>query len=440
MEATMLLSGKYFMKFIFMVFFLSFIFTLPAYSEQLSVVKPENVGLSSERLAKIDKMMQKHVDEKLIPGAVILVARHGKIAHLSAVGMMDVESGKPMKTDSIFRLHSMTKPLTSVALLMLYEEGLFQLDDPAEMYIPVFKDLKVFNGVDDKGVMRLSDQKRKMTIHDLFRHTSGLSYGDTGTLLDSDYKKEGIKSGIILKDMVTSLGKVPLYYQPGTRWVYSYAHDVQAYLVEHFSGMTFDKYLQTRLLDPLGMQDTSFNIKNDNIDRLVTRYAPEKSEEAILAMGMPVPGIKPFDNPPNSDVINKINNPAGGTGLLCTAEDYFRFSQMLLNGGRYNGKRILSPKTVELMRQNHIEPGTDTGRGPLGGGSGYGLGVGIVLNNAANANLGSPGQFGWGGYATTYVIIDPEEDMISILLSQRAPAIFPLWNQFQTLAYQAIID
>lgn len=425
---------------IFLTLSLCILFTLPAYSGQLKVVKPEKVGLSGERLARIDKAMQKHVDDKIIPGAVILIARHGKIAHLSAVGMRDVDSGKPMETDNIFRLYSMTKPLTSTALLMLYEEGLFQLDDPAEMYIPAFKDLKVFSGINDNGEMKLSDQKRKMTLHDLFRHTAGLAYGDTGTLLDKVYREAGIKTGIPLSVFVARLGKVPLYYQPGARWVYSYSHDVQAYLVEHFSGMTFDKFLQTRLFDPLGMEDTSFNITNNKADRLVTLYSPEKPDQGSISMGMPMPGIKPFYDPPNSDVINKINRPAGGTGLLCTAEDYFRFAQMLLNRGRYNGKQILSTKTVELMTQNHIQPGTDTGTGPLGGGSGYGLGVGIILNNAANGNLGSQGQYGWGGYATTYVIIDPKEEMISILLSQRAPAILPIWNQFQTLAYQAVIE
>lgn len=425
---------------IFLTLTIFILISFPVYSEQLKTVKPEKVGLSGERLARIDRIMQKHVDDKIIPGAVILIARHGKIAHLSAVGMMDVESGKPMKTDSIFRLHSMSKPLTSAALLMLYEEGLFQLDDPAERYIPAFKDLKVFAGIDDKGEMILEDQKRKMTVHDLFRHTSGLSYGDTGTLLDKLYKEAGVEIGIPLKEFVTRLGKVPLYYQPGARWVYSYSHDVQAYLAEHFSGMTFDKYIQSRLLGPLGMKDTSFNIKNDKINRLVTMYSPEKPDKGSITMGMPVPGIKPYHDPPNSDVMNKINNPAGGTGLLCTAEDYFRFAQMLLNSGKYNGKQILSSKTVELMRQNHIPKETDTGMGPVGGGSGYGLGVGIIFNNAANGNLGSPGQFGWGGYATTYVIIDPEEEMVSILLSQRAPAILPIWNQFQTLVYQTVID
>jgi CubicO group peptidase (beta-lactamase class C family) len=188
------------------------------------------------------------------------------------------------------------------------------------------------------------------------------------------------------------------------------------------------------------MSDTSFNISEDKIDRLVTMYSPEISETGMITVSIPEPGIKPFHNPANSDYINKTNNPAGGTGLLCTAEDYFRFAQMLLNGGRYNGKQLLSRKTVELMRQNHLEPGTDAGAGPLGGGTGYGLGVGIVLDNAANGNLGSKGQFGWGGYATTYVIIDPEEEMISILLSQRAPVMLPIWAQFQTLVYQAVIN
>jgi CubicO group peptidase (beta-lactamase class C family) len=311
--------------------------------------------------------------------------------------MMDVESGKPMKTDTIFRLASMTKPMTSVALLTLYEEGLFQLDDPAEMYIPAFKDLKVFKGVDDNGEMILEDQKRKMTIHDIFCHTAGLSYGDTGTILDKAYKDAGIENGISLKDLVNRLGNVPFYYQPGTRWVYSFAHDVQGYLVEHFSGMTLDEYMKRRMFDPLGMSDTFYNPNEDQIKRLATMYFPAIPDENILSTSMPEPGIVPASDPPNSEYMNKTHHPGGGGGLLSTAEDYFRFAQMLLNGGRYNGKQILGSKTVEFMTQNHIEPGTDTGQGPAGKGSGYGLGVGIVLNNAANGIIGSKGQFGWGG-------------------------------------------
>ena len=423
-----------------LIIILLFLFVPNAFGEDIKHVKPEKVGLSGERLARIDKTMQTYANDRILPGAVILIARHGKVAHLSAVGMMDAESEKPMKTDTIFRLASMTKPMTSVALLTLYEEGLFQLDDPAEMYIPAFKDLKVFKGVDDNGEMILEDQKRKMTIHDIFCHTAGLSYGDTGTILDKAYKDAGIESGISLKDLVNRLGNVPLYYQPGTRWVYSFAHDVQGYLVEHFSGMTLDQYMKTRMFDPLGMSDTFYNPNEDQIKRLATMYFPAIPDENILSTTMPEPGIVPATDPPNSEYMNKTHHPGGGGGLLSTAEDYFRFAQMLLNGGRYNGKQILGSKTVEFMTQNHIEPGTDTGQGPAGKGSGYGLGVGIVLNNAANGIIGSKGQFGWGGYATTSLIIDPEEDMICILMSQRGPAILPVWNQFQTLAYQAIIE
>ncbi len=419
---------------------LLFLFLPNAFAGDIKRVKPEKVGLSSERLARIDKTMQKYADDRILPGAVILIARHGKVAHLSAVGMMDVESGKPMKTDTIFRLASMTKPITSVALLLLYEEGLFRLDDPAEMYVPAFKDLKVFKGIDNNGEMILEDQKRKMTIHDIFCHTAGFSYGDTGTILDKAYEDAGIESGIPLKDLVNRLGNVPLYYQPGTRWVYSYAHDVQGYLVEHFSGLTLDEFMKTRLFDLLGMSDTSFNPDEDQIKRLATLYFPATPDENILSVSMPEPGIIPASDPPNSEYMNETHHPGGGSGLLSTAEDYFRFAQMLLNDGRYNGKQILGSKTVEFMTQNHIQPETDTGQGPAGKGSGYGLGVGIVLNNAANGIMGSKGQFGWGGYATTSLIIDPEEDMISILMSQRGPAILPIWHQFQTLVYQTIID
>jgi len=326
---------------IILITVLLFLFVANAFAGDIKHVKPEKVGLSSERLARLGKTMQKYADDRILPGAVILIARDGKIAHLNSVGMMDVESGKPMKTDTIFRLASMTKPL---------------------------------------------------------------------------------------------------YYQPGTRWVYSFAHDVQGYLVEHFSGMTLDKFMKTRLFDPLDMSDTSFNPGEDKIKCLATMYFPATPDENIISSSMPEPGIVAASNPPNSEYMTETHNPSGGSGLLCTAEDYFRFAQMLLNGGRYNGKQILSSKTVEFMIQNHIEPETDTGQGPAGKGSGYGLGVGIVLNNAANGIMGSKGQFGWGGYATTSLIIDPEEDMISILMSQTRPAILPIWHQFQTLAYQTIID
>ena len=409
-------------------------------ADDLPRARPDQVGLSSVRLARLDKVMQTYVDEDRLAGVVTLIARHGKIAHLSAVGKMDLESGDAMKTDSLFRLHSMTKPITSVALLMLYEEGLFQLTDTVESHIPVFKDLKVYDGVNDKGEMVLMDQKRKMTIHDIFRHTAGLGYGWGDTPVDEAYRKAGIESSPLIKlnALVNILGTLPLLYQPGERWVYSYAHDVQAYLVEQFSGMAFDEFLQKRLFEPLGMADTSFGLPQEKMDRLTTLYGPLDNQDVIAINTVPEPGIAPLEKPATSEYLKHGDYPAGGTGLVSTAEDYFRFAQMLLDGGKYNDTQILSPKTVELMTLNHIP--SDLWQSQPFGGGGYGLGVSVRPEQATIDIIGSAGQFGWAGAATTYVIIDPIENMVSIMLIQYKPLIVPLFNQFQTLVYQAIID
>jgi CubicO group peptidase (beta-lactamase class C family) len=437
MEAMMLLSSKIFRKVIFLVLYLSFPFILPAYSEQINVVKPEDVGLSGERLARLDNVMQRYVDENKLAGVLTLVARHGKIAHLSTIGKMDIENNKAMSEDTIFRMYSMTKLITSVALLTLYEEGHFQLTDTVESYIPAFKDLKVFNGIDDSGNMVLVDQKRKMTILDLFKHTSGLGYGGGNTAVDKAYKEAGISGqALTLKELVNKLGTVPLLYQPGERWVYSYAHDVQAYLVEHFSGMPFDKYIQERIFKPLGMSDTSFGLPEEKLDHLSRLYAYTGYKVEQIAFNLKQ-GLAPLKSR-EIEYLKRADYPAGGTGLVSTAGDYFRFAQMLLNGGKYNGKQILSPKTVELMTTNHI-PERLWSSQPFGGG-GYGLGVSVLPDLATAANLGSIGQFGWGGAATTYVIIDPVEDMVSLLMIQYWPLYAPIYGQFQTLVYQAIVE
>jgi CubicO group peptidase (beta-lactamase class C family) len=436
MEAMMLLSIKIFRKVIFLVLSLSFLFILPAYSEQLNTVKPENVGLSSERLARLDGVMQQYVDENKLAGVITLVARHGKIAHLSTIGKMDIENNKAMSEDTLFRLYSMTKLITSVALLTLYEEGLFQLTDTVESYIPAFKDLKVFDRIDDSGNMVFVDQKRKMSILDLFRHTSGLGYGGGDTAVDKAYKEAGISGLLTLKELVAKLGTVPLLYQPGERWVYSYAHDVQAYLVERFSGMPYEKFIQERIFKPLGMSDTSFGLPEEKLDRLSRLYAHVDHKNEQIAFDLKQ-GLAPLKSR-EDEYLKRAGYPAGGTGLVSTAGDYFRFSQMLLNGGKYNGKQILSPKTVELMATNHI-PERLWASQPFGGG-GYGLGVSVLPDLATAANLGSVGQFGWGGAATTYVIIDPVEDMVSILMIQYWPLYAPIYGQFQTLVYQSIID
>ncbi|MGH8248434.1 MAG: serine hydrolase domain-containing protein, partial [Gammaproteobacteria bacterium] len=422
-----------------MTLFLAVWLAVTVHAQELPRAAPEDVGLSAERLARLDTAMQAYVDDKKLAGAVTLIARHGRVAHLRAFGKASIEKGAPMQADSLFRIFSMTKPITSVALLMLLEEGGFQLSDPAEMYIPAFKDLKVMDKVDEGGHMVLVDQARKMTIHDLFRHTAGLSYGFGNTLVDEAYRKAGVNGlePIKLEDLVAGLGTAPLLYQPGTRWVYSYAHDVQAYLVEHFSGMKFDDFLRKRLFEPLGMEDTSFGLPREKLPRLTSMYAPVGYKNELVSFAPIQPGIAPIETPENSPYLNGGDFPAGGSGLVSSAEDYFRFAQMLLNVGEFNGRRVLSRKTVELMTRNHLPPGVT---GTFSPGGGYGLGVSVLFDLVASGNLGSEDQFGWSGAASTTVIIDPREDMVSILMVQFRPANLSLWRQFQTLAYQAISD
>ena len=391
-------------------------------------VAPETLGFSSERLACIDKAMQEDIDQKKTGGIVVLVARHGTIAYHKAFGMADIESGKKMQTDSLFRLYSMTKPVTSVALLSLYEEGKFQMNDPLEKYIPAFKDVKVFVRTDDKGAMVLEEPKRKITIQDVFRHTAGFSYGSGDTPVDKAYQQAGIDFFKMnsLKELVDKLAKMPLLYQPGERWVYSVAHDVQAYLVEHFSGMPFDKYVQEKILQPLAMKDAVFGVPKEYVARYTTCYGPKKEG-----------GIQPVDKPESSNYARFQDHPFGGLSLSSTTTDYYRFAQMLLNRGKLGKAQILGKKTVELMTMNNLPPQVPDNGTP---GTGYGLGVSVLMNQAHSGNIGSIGQFGWGGAATTWVIIDPKEDMVSLYFTQYMPMEFAVVNRFQTLVYQAIID
>ena len=399
-------------------------------AKDVKVVVPESVGLSSERLSRLGKALQDEVDQKKKAGIVVLIARHGSIAYHNAFGMADIESGKKMQTDCLFRLYSMTKPITSTALLMLYEEGKFQLTDPLEQYIPAFKSVKVYAGLDGNGKMVLEEPKRKITIQDVFRHTAGFSYGFGETPVDKAYQQAGIEFSKLdsLKELVDKLETVPLLYQPGERWVYSVAHDVQAYLVEYFSGMRFDRYVQTRILQPLGMRDTVFGIPKEYVNRYTTNYGPAKGG-----------GLEATDKPENSNYARYLDHPFGGLGLSSTAMDYFLFSQMLLNRGKLGNARLLGRKTVELMTSNNLPPQIPD-IGPLGHGTGYGLGVSVLLDPARSGNIGSVGQFGWGGAATTWVVIDPKEDMISLFFTQYMPMDPNIVNRFRALVYQAVTD
>ena len=416
--------------------------------EILPSALPESVGLSSEGLARLEVAMQAEVDAGRKVGIVTLVARRGKVAHLKAFGLAARESGIQMTTDHLFRLYSMTKPVTSVALLMLYEEGRFQLSDPLEKYIPAMKDLSVFAGMDANGAMLLEEPRRKPTIHDVFRHTAGFTYGFVGnTPVDRAYLESGISFATLasVKELVEEkLPKVPLLYHPGERWVYSVSHDVQAYLVEYFSGMSFDDFCRERIFEPLGMSSTVFGVPQQFVSRYTANYAGPpngpltlvETSEGVPPQGMPAGVLGPY--------ARYTSAPFGGLSLSSTAMDYARFGQMLVNGGELDGVRLLSPKTVELMTSNNLPTAVSriAPQAPIVGGAanGYGLGVAVLLDPSNAGVLGSKGMFGWPGGATTWASMDPEEDMVLVMMTQHMGGGTNLPARFQTLVYQALID
>jgi CubicO group peptidase (beta-lactamase class C family) len=419
-----------------------------ATAEVLAPTRPESVGLSTERLARLDSGMQAEIDAGRKAGIVAMIVRRGQIAHLKAYGMAERESNTKMTTEQLFRLYSMTKPVTSVALLMLYEEGKFQLGDPLDKHIPAFKDLKVYAGTDASGKMLLEDPRRKPTIHDVFRHTAGFTYGVFGgTPVDQLYQSNGVDFGKLgsLKELVEEkLPKVPLLYHPGDQWVYSVAHDVQAYLVEHFSGMPFDEFVRERIIEPLGMTDAVFGVPKQYVARYTANYmsTPDGKLQQIETRE----GVAPRGSQSSmfGGYARYTQIPFGGLSLSSTAMDYARFAQMLLNGGELDGVRLLSPKTVELMASNtlprniaQISVGPPDPNAPS---TGYGLGVSVLLEPALAGNVGSKGTFGWAGAASTWVNIDPEEQMVTIVMAQDMNFDTGFAGRFQTLAYQAIVD
>jgi CubicO group peptidase (beta-lactamase class C family) len=391
---------------------------------------PRELGLLPDRLARIDVKMEADIRSGRIPGAVVLIARKGRIGHYKAFGMADMAASRAMERDSIFRVYSMTKPVVSVALMILYEEGKFQLTDPIEAYIPAFKDVKVFTGTDDKGGFLVEDAKRKPTIQDAMRHTLGLTNAGIRTPLERRYLELGISFTTLesLSQEMDLLASSPLAYQPGERWHYGKGHDVQAYLVERLSGMPLDKFLEERLFRPLGMDDTGYGVPAAKRDR-VAQY------DGVVQH--PVPGSPGLDMRPET-YERFATRPFGTSGLWSTAMDFARFSQMLLDGGELDGTRILSRKTVELMTQNHLPTNIGDLAATGDPGIGYGLGMSIALNAADVGNLISPGTFGWTGAATTSFMIDPREDVVAIVMAQKWPYDARLLSEYQTLVYQSL--
>ncbi len=406
-----------------------------AIAQDLPASKPESLGLSSERLERIGSAVQHDIDDKRIAGAVTLVVRHGHVAWFKSQGMMDREAGKPMAPDAMFRICSMTKPITSVAVMMLYEEGRFLLDDPVSKYLPEFKNPKVLVKP-ASGEPYSIPATKGITIRDLLRHTSGITY-NWNDELGPMYNKAGVASGLLqfegtIGDSVKHLASLPLLFNPGGRFEYSLGVDVLGRLVEVVSGKPLDEFFRSRIFEPLGMKDTYFYPPDNKLDRLATAYTyyPEK-------------GLNRFPDTPITEgsFVYSADYPSrgpkklfsGGAGLVSTAMDYARFCQMMLDGGKFGNTRLLSRKTVELMTQDQL--------GKIGPDQGFGLGFGVAGVKGPLSELGSVGEYNWGGFFYTEFTIDPKEQMIVVFMAQLHPTgDLTLNEEVNVLAYQAIID
>jgi CubicO group peptidase (beta-lactamase class C family) len=387
-------------------------------------------GMSAERFQRLDDHFHRLVDEGRIAGVVTWVARHGEVVHEDAYGLADMAANRPMSKDSYFYVYSMTKPITSVALLMLYEEGRFQLTDPIARYLPELADLKLFVGDGPGGKMILRDPARQPTVQDVFRHTAGFLYGPAGNRgIDKAYREADVLGGT-LADLTHRLGTLPLAYEPGTQWIYSVSHDVQARLVEVLSGMPFDEFVRQRIFEPLGMKHTVFGRPDALKDQFAVIYGVNTEGNLVPTGALDAPGA--------------ATRVLGGFSVSATAADYGRFAQMLVNSGELDGVRLLSRKTIDLMDSDHLPAGV--ARLAPGGdkalGEGYGLGVRVVNNPAQAGNLTSAGTFGWSGAAGTHFFVDRTEDLVAVFMIQKmgSPDGPGMAAQFETLVYQALTD
>lgn len=399
-----------------------------ATADDLPIAAAEDVGMSAERLQRIEEVIERAIDAKQISGAVTLVVREGKVPHFEAHGMMDVEAGHPMEKDTIFQIASMTKPVTGVAFLMLMEEGKVRLSDPVSKFIPEFQDTQVAiakpDSDDDQSDIYTVPSNREISVRDLLTHTSGLVSGGVGSREASRIAPR--RSNDNLATYTAELGAAPLDFQPGSRWAYSglAGIDTVARIVEVVSGFTFDEFLRQRIFEPLGMLDTSFNVAGDRASRVVTRY--ERTPTGLERRGVPW-------------WVDTVTLFGGGVGLWSTAGDYAKFAQMLVNRGRLNGVQILGSKTVELMASNHVgDLYAVTGRTGGRVGKGFGLTVDVVLDAVAAQDNRSTGSFGWTGALGTAFWVDWREEMAGILMVQTPGG--QLRADFQNAVRQAIVD
>jgi CubicO group peptidase (beta-lactamase class C family) len=404
-------------------------------------VEPKEVGFDADRLARIDRLLDRYVEAGRLPGWSVVVARHGRVAHLATGGWADVEDGRPVGADTIFRIYSMTKPITSVAAMLLYEEGAFELKDPVSRFIPSFRDMRVYRSGSalNPGTEPASEPVR---IWHLLTHTAGLTYGfHHAHPVDAMYRRAGFEwgapPGADLAACCDAWADLPLVFQPGSEWNYSVATDVLGRVVEVAGGTSLDRFFAERIFQPLGMTETAFWVDEADAGRLAALYSPSPKTGRIV----------------RNDAMGKaaFSAPAflsGGGGLVSTAGDYHRFTRMLLGEGELDGVRLLGPRTVRFMGRNHLPGGADLetiGR-PLFAettydGVGFGLGLAVVLDPVANKVPSSPGEVSWGGAASTAFWVDPAEGVTAVFLTQLLPSsTLPVRSQLRQLVYQALID
>jgi CubicO group peptidase (beta-lactamase class C family) len=404
----------------------------------LTVNKPESVGFSSERLERLHSLIQTEIDQKQLAGAVTILARHGKVVEYQTYGQRDIATNTPITKDTIFRAYSMSKPVTGVAMMILYEQGKWLPSDPISKYIPEFAHLKVFKGIDAEGKMILVDPDHAPTMRELMTHTAGFTYGSMGnTIVDLAYRDAKVMQSQTLQEMIDKLAKIPLLYQPGKGWTYSCSMDIQGYIIEKLSGQKLPDFMRDHIFTPLGMKDTGFYVPAEKRSRFATNYK-----------GTPDGGITPnAGGGAPTDYASEPTMPSGGGGLVTTTEDYYRFASMLANGGELGGTRILAPATVKLMSSNHVPASLLTGEFGIGlsmmrPGFGYGYDCAVIFD-PAEANLtDGKGTFFWDGAAGTWFWVDPTNDVVFVSMIQRmsSPDNHSLEYKGHSVVYQALVD
>jgi len=406
-------------------------------SASMTLVKPETVGFSSERLENLHALIQGEIDRKELAGAVTILARHGKVVDYRTYGLKDMAAQSPMTKDTIFRDYSMTKPVIGVVMMILYEQGRWLPMDPIAKYIPEFEHLKVFNNVDGDGKPVLADPAHAPTMRELMTHSVGFLYGFGKSKVDDLYKDAKPLQSANLQEMIDKLAKLPLAYQPGTEWQYSMSMDIEGYIVEKLSGQPLPQFMHDHIFAPLGMKDAVFFVPAEKRARFATNYRNDQGKLVPTEAEGGVP----------KDCTEEPRLASGGGGLVSTAEDYYRFAQMLANGGELNGVRILSPETVKLMTSNHLPQELMTGK--FGGGmhvmrSGFGYGYNCaVITDPGDANLpDGKGTFFWDGAAGTWFWVDPTNDMVFVGMIQRmtSPDNHPLLYRSHAAVYSAWVD